>query len=125
MEQTYAPSRRAPLWLLWTGAWLLFLCFAHGNLETRDAAITMNASRALWLRGDAGLLKPEDGGEWLAEQLIASHIAANSGVEYGKTGQDGVHQYVWFPYGHVWLMVPFVAMGEALQGWCHASTAGQ
>ncbi|MEC7583080.1 MAG: phospholipid carrier-dependent glycosyltransferase [Planctomycetota bacterium] len=117
VEQTYAPSKRAPLWLLWTGSWLLFLCFAHGNLETRDAAITMNASRALWLRGDAGLLKPEDGGEWLAEQLIASHIAANSGIEYGKTGKDGVHQYVWFPYGHVWLMVPFVAMGETLQGW--------
>ena len=89
---------------------MLFLCFAHGNLETRDAAITMNASRALWLRGDAGLLRQEDGGEWLAENLIAAWIATHSGVEYGKTGKDGVHQYVWFPYGHVWLMVTSLAL---------------
>ena len=100
--------------MLWIGSWLLFLCFAHGNLETRDSAITMNAARALWLRGDAGLLREDQGGEWLAEQLIAAHVSQHSGVEYGKTGVDGRHQYVWFPYGHVWLMVPFVALGEQL-----------
>jgi hypothetical protein len=105
------------LLMLWAGSWLLLLTFAHGNLETPDTAMTMNAARALWLRGDAGLLRAEDGGEWLAEQLAAAWIARNSGVSYGKTGQDERHQYVWFPHGHVWLMVPAVAVGRALEAW--------
>ena len=103
--------------LLWFGAWLLFVSFAHGNLETLDAAMTMNASRALLHRGDAGLLRAADGGQWFAEQVAAQYIADESGESYGKTGEDGKHQYVWFPHGHVWLMVPFVALGKQLSAW--------
>ncbi|MEO6596027.1 MAG: glycosyltransferase family 39 protein, partial [Planctomycetota bacterium] len=34
---------------------------------------------------------------------------------FGKIGLNG-RSYVWFPIGHVWLLVPFVAAGEVLQG---------
>jgi hypothetical protein len=107
-------ARWRPLLLLWAGSWCAFLCTAFGNLENVDSAITMHGARALWLRGDSGLLRSDDGAGWLAEQLIADTIARNSGVRYGKTGADGRHQYVWFPVGHVWLMVPCLAAGEPL-----------
>lgn len=114
-------TRRGALVRLWAGAFFLLLCLAHGNLETPDSAFTMNAARALWLRGDAGLLRAEDGGGWLAERLAAGWIAQHGGASYGRTGLDGRHQYVWFPHGHVWLMVPAVAVGEVLARWFPAA----
>ena len=44
-------ARKGPL-LAWLGAFLLFVCVAHGNFETTDAGFTMHAARALWHRGD-------------------------------------------------------------------------
>ncbi|GAB4139555.1 MAG: hypothetical protein Fur0037_05880 [Planctomycetota bacterium] len=99
--------------LLWLGLFCLFLCTAHGNLESTDSGITMHSARALWLRGDSGMrLGPE--AEPLDEALIARVIADSGGRAYGKIGKDGAHAYAWFPIGHVWLMVPCVAAGEAI-----------
>ncbi len=116
-EPVAAPIGKRTLLSLWLGCWLAFLCVAHGNLESTDSAVTMQAARALWLRGDSGLLQEGDGAEWLAEGLLAHHIVANAPNGLGKTGTDGRHQYVWFPIGHVYLMVPAVAIGESLARW--------
>ncbi|MGE3172833.1 MAG: hypothetical protein AB7O97_09405 [Planctomycetota bacterium] len=102
-------------WRLGLGCWLLLLCVAHGNLESIDSGFTMQGARALWTRGDSGLLLPGDGAATPGEGLAAAHIAGNSGQSFGMTGKDGRHQYVWFPMGHLWLMVPPVALGEHLQ----------
>src|SRR5262245_63219253 len=75
----------------------------------------MQGARALWLGGDSGLLRPADGSEWLAEGLLADHIVDSAPTGFGRTGRDGRHQYVWFPIGHLYLMVPFVALGERLE----------
>ncbi|MEQ1633223.1 MAG: glycosyltransferase family 39 protein [Planctomycetota bacterium] len=99
---------------LWLGSFLLLLCVAYGNLESIDTAFTMQGARALVRRGDSGLLRAENGGDSLAEVAAADYIQSNSGVAFGKTGLDGVHQYVWFPIGHLWLMVPIVALGERI-----------
>ena len=105
------------LWQAWLGLFLLFVTLAHGNLETTDSAMTMHGARALWLRGDSGLLPSAQGAQWLAEGVIADEIARHEGEpapRYGKKGRDGVRRYVWFPMGHLWLMLPCVAAGEAL-----------
>ena len=114
-----APSRVAWRTLVqaWLGLFLLFAAFAHGNLETTDSAMTMHAARALWLRGDSGLLPSGQGAQWLAEGVIADEIARHEGEpapRYGKKGRDGTRRYVWFPMGHLCLMVPCVVAGEAL-----------
>lgn len=105
-------------WLLaWFGAFCLCFGVAHGNLENSDATITMHAARALWLRGDSGLRGPDQQPQWPGEAQIAAHIAAEAAAGrhvYGKRGQDGL-TYVWFPMGHVWLMVPPVALGGWLE----------
>lgn len=101
---------------VWLGAFLLFASVAHGNFENLDSAMTMHAARALYLRGDSGLRRFDQGAEWLGEGLLAEDIAHKQlkGVHaYGKAGRNGL-TYVWFPVGHVWLMVPFVALGESL-----------
>lgn len=97
----------------------LFLCLAtcaHGTLESTDSAMTLQAARALWLRGDSGLLRSSEGAQWAAEGMVADHIAAQAAAgvhEYGKQGAGG-RTYVWFPLGHVAAMVPAVAAGEWL-----------
>ncbi|HEX5051799.1 MAG TPA: hypothetical protein VFZ65_08515 [Planctomycetota bacterium] len=99
----------------WLGTFLAFVAVAHGNFENTDTAFTMHAARALWLRGDSGLLS--DGAASEGERLGALHIAdmQHRGTrQFGKIGANG-RSYVWFPIGHVWLLVPFVAAGEALQ----------
>lgn len=104
------------LLLAWCGAFLLFASVAHGNLENLDSAATMHAARALYLRGDSGLRGFDQGAEWLGEGLLTKEIADRhqQGEHwYGKAGRNGL-TYVWFPVGHVWLMVPFVALGEAI-----------
>jgi len=109
------------LWLrCWLGCWLLFVCIAHGNLESTDTTVTMQGARALWLRGDSGLLRSGDGAQWLAEGLLADHIVAKAPNGMGKTGRDGRHQYVWFPIGHLGVLVPFVAIG----GWLERAFPG-
>lgn len=108
-----APRTRA-LWWLWLGTCLLLMGLAHGNLESTDTAVTMQGARALWLRGDSGLLRASDGGEWLAETMLADYIVAAAPNGMGRTGADGRHQYVWFPIGHLYALVPFVALGEWL-----------
>ena len=95
----------------WLGAFFLFAAVAHGNFETADAAFTMHAARALWVRGDSGLLTTEQGGELLGERMGAEDIARMH--RNGRIGTNG-RAYVWFPMGHAWLMVPFVAAGELL-----------
>lgn len=120
--QPPAPGQRAAHpWsttlLALLGTLLLFLSVAHGNLESRDSAITMHAARALWHRGDSGLRPPAAAPEWLAEGVIAGYVLqrAAAGVhEYGKQGKDTALVYVWFPIGHVWLMAPCVALGDLL-----------
>lgn len=99
---------------LWGACFLLLVSLAYGNLESLDTAFTMQAARALVRRGDSGLLQQQNGGDSLAEVAAADYVAAHSGVAFGMTGKDGVHQYVWFPIGHVWLMAPVVALGERL-----------
>jgi sodium-dependent dicarboxylate transporter 2/3/5 len=105
--------RRSAGWICtWLGAFFSFAAVAHGNFETHDAAFTMHAARALWVRGDSGLLTTEQGGELLGERMGAEDIARMH--RNGRIGTNG-RAYVWFPMGHVWLMVPFVAAGE----WLH------
>jgi hypothetical protein len=109
-------TRGRSAWLAWLLAWLgtscAFAAVAHGNLESADSAVTMHAARALWRRGDSGLLRAEQGGELLGEQKAAEWIAAMGSL--GKVGANG-RAYVWFPIGHVWLLVPFVALGDRLE----------
>lgn len=95
----------------WLATFFAFVAVAHGNFETTDAGFTMHAARALWQRGDSGLLRSDQGGELLGERLGAEYIAAFH--TSGKVGRNGV-AYAWFPVGHVWLLVPFVALGDAL-----------
>ena len=106
-----ARSRTAGWSCTWLGAFFLFAAVAHGNFETEDAALTMHAARALWKRGDSGLLTAEQGGDLLGERMGAEDIARMR--RNGRIGTNG-RAYVWFPMGHVWLMVPFVAAGELL-----------
>ena len=98
------------------GTFLLIVCVAHGNFETTDAGFTMHAARALWHRGDSALLTAEEGGEHIGEQQGAKFIKdqERAGVrKCGKIGVDGL-AYVWFPMGHVFLLAPFVPLGDAL-----------
>lgn len=107
-----APPVHRRHWLLaWLGAFGLFALFAHGNFETTDAGFTMYAARGLWLRGDSGLRSAAQGGDTLAEQLGAQEL------RQGRSGKVGTNDlaYPWFPVGHVWLLVPFVAAGEWLE----------
>ncbi|HZN38697.1 MAG TPA: glycosyltransferase family 39 protein [Planctomycetota bacterium] len=106
-----ARGRRAGWICTWLGAFFLFAAVAHGNFETADAAFTMHAARALWKRGDSGLLTTEQGGELLGECVGAESIGKTG--NHGRIGTNG-RAYVWFPMGHVWLMVPFVVAGEWL-----------
>jgi hypothetical protein len=100
------------LLLAWLGTFLGFLVVANGNLENTDSALTMHAARVLWQRGDSGLLRADQGGELLGERLGADYIAATR--DCGKVGANG-RAYVWFPVGHVWLLAPFAALGDALE----------
>ncbi len=98
----------------WLGAFLLFVCVAHGNFETTDAGFTMHAARSLWHRGDSALLTAEEGGELIGEQVGAKFIqdSERAGARRcGKIGVDGL-AYVWFPMGHVFLMTPLVPVGD-------------
>lgn len=109
-------GRQRALLRLCTGLFLLFVCTAHGNLESLDSTFTLQAARALWLRGDSGLRTSDQAPQWRAEAEAADYIAgcAAAGEHvYGKRGRNGL-VYVWFPVGHVWLMVPCVAIGEGL-----------
>ena len=104
------------LLLPWLALFLGLATCAHGTLESTDSAMTLQAARALWLRGDSGLQRSSEGAAWAAEGMVADHIAgrAAAGVqEYGKQGTSGRY-YVWFPTGHVAAMVPAVAVGEWL-----------
>ncbi len=105
----------ASRWWSWCALWLAtffaFAVVAHGNLETTDAGFTMHAARNLWRRGDSGLLLPQQGGELVGEIAGAHYI--HTVKSSGKVGVNGV-AYTWFPMGHVWLLVPFAAVGDAL-----------
>jgi hypothetical protein len=104
------------LWLAWIGTALLVMCVAHGNFETTDAGFTMHAARSLWHRGDSALLTKEQGGELIGEQLGASYIIDSEREGGRKSGKIGVNgrAYVWYPMGHVFLMTPFVPLGDAV-----------
>ena len=100
--------------LAWLGAFLLFVCVAHGNFETTDAGFTMHGARALWRRGDSALLTAAEGGDHVGEQMGAEFIKHWERVgtrKCGKVGVDGA-AYVWFPMGHVFLLAPVAALGE-------------
>ncbi len=110
-----------PRWRAWVFAWLAafftFAAVAHGNFETTDAGFTMHAARALWVRGDSGLRRADQGGALPGECAGALHIhraEAGGNRSNGKVGANDL-AYVWFPMGHVWLLVPFVAAGDALR----------
>jgi hypothetical protein len=100
--------RLAAIWLL---TWCLFAAIAHGNFETTDAGFTLLAAKNLVARGDSGILRADQGASSLGEQMAADAIAR--GIS-GKVGSDGV-AYTWFPIGHVLLLVPFAAAGDALE----------
>ncbi|MCB9877368.1 MAG: glycosyltransferase family 39 protein [Planctomycetes bacterium] len=116
-----ARTRRGGL-LLWLGAWLCFVCVAHGNFESTDAGFTMHAARNLWLRGDSGLRTAAQGGELEGEKIGAFVIADSQRREEqglgarvdGKLGQNGL-AYVWFPIGYTYLMVPFVPLAAGVE----------
>ncbi|MFT4839775.1 MAG: hypothetical protein ACI8UD_002876 [Planctomycetota bacterium] len=102
-------------WLAWFGTFLLFVCVAHGNFETTDAGFTMQAARSLWHRGDSALLTKAQGGDHIGEIKGAEYIRnseKNGPRASGLTYQD--RTYVWYPIGHVFLMTPFIPLGEAV-----------
>ncbi|MFY9343160.1 MAG: hypothetical protein WAT39_11755 [Planctomycetota bacterium] len=103
------PGRRRLLWA-WLATFFAFAAVAHGNFETDDAGFTLLAATNLYQRGDTGIRRADQGAATPREDVAARAIAA--GIS-GKVGQDGV-AYTWFPIGHVALMVPFVAVGSAL-----------
>ena len=103
-------------WLAWLGTFLLFVCVAHGNFETTDAGFTMHAARGLWHRGDMALRTQAQGGDHLGETMGADYIRnseINGPRASGLTYQD--RTYVWYPIGHVFLMTPFIPLGEAVE----------
>lgn len=109
--------RRRTLLQIWFGLFFTFVAVANGNLESVDSAMTMHAARALLLRSDSGLRPSAHGAESLAEGLIADEIVSHEAEpvpRYGKRGKNSELRYVWFPMGHVWLLVPCVALGEVL-----------
>lgn len=108
-------------WRVYVFAWLAtffgFVAVAHGNFETTDAGFTMHSARALWTRGDSGLRRPDQGAELPGEALGALWIhvhEAGGQRSNGAVGTNGL-AYPWFPMGHVWLLVPFAAAGDALR----------
>ncbi|MBX3461927.1 MAG: glycosyltransferase family 39 protein [Planctomycetes bacterium] len=109
-------SRGGGTWRAWVLAWLgafgAFALVAHGNLESSDSALTMHAARALWQRGDSGLLRADQGGERLGEQIAAGYIHEHGAL--GKVGRNG-RAYVWFPVGHVVLLAPIAGVGDRLE----------
>lgn len=104
-------SARRGLCALVLGTALLFGLQAHGYVENTDAEITMHSARALWLRGDPGMLTAGDDVS-LAERTIAERVHA--GRFLGMTGRNG-KAYTCFSVGHQVLMLPCVALGEALR----------
>ena len=66
------PSR-STLFLLFLGLFGLFGFTAHGYLENADADVTMHGARALYERGDAGLLA-EGGDTWAGERAVVGAI---------------------------------------------------
>ena len=102
--------RKSTLALLWLGLFGFFGLFAHGYLDNSDADATMHAARALYLRGDSGL-SVESVDVSPAEAELVRFISSTD--QYGMAGRNG-KTYVWFPIGHVYLMVPCVALGEIL-----------
>ncbi len=108
-------TRRSPF--AWLAAFFGFVAVAHGNFETTDAGFTMHAAHGLWTRGDSGLRLAEQGGELPGERAGAFDIHASQregNRRNGKVGANGL-AYVWFPVGHVWLLVPLVAAGDAMR----------
>ena len=109
------------LCLLFVGSLLCFGLTAHGYLENTDSEITMHAARAWWLRGSPGLVGraeaeklPADVPTWPAEQAIVDGYIRDPNLpRYGRIGLDG-RGYVWFPIGHQALMVPGIALAQAL-----------
>jgi hypothetical protein len=93
---------------MWLATFFAFAAVAHGNLETSDVAFTMQAARGLWQRGDSGLRTAAQGGEAPGETMGADYIRSTSS---GKVGTNDL-AYPWFPVGHVWLLVPLVAIGD-------------
>ena len=91
---------------LFVGWCLVFGTFAHGYLENTDAVVTLHAARALWHRGDPGLLA-EDPLLTPAERQAIAHSGQTLPGSGGK-------QYAQFAIGHQVLLVPCVALGE----WC-------
>lgn len=104
------------LWLAWFGTFLLFVSVAHGNFETTDAGFTMHAARSLWHRGDSALLTAAEGGDLEGEKAGAFYIKKSEREGARKSGKIGVngHAYVWYPIGHVFLLVPFIPLGEGV-----------
>lgn len=102
--------RTSTLILLFLGLFGFFGLFAHGYLENPDVDATMHAARALYLRGDSGL---DDGAPDAtpAEKALVAYIRDTG--QYGMEGRNGKH-YVWFPIGHLYLMLPSVALGSVL-----------
>ncbi|MFT4512023.1 MAG: 4-amino-4-deoxy-L-arabinose transferase-like glycosyltransferase [Planctomycetota bacterium] len=103
-------------WLAWLGTFLLFVCVAHGNFETTDAGFTMHAARGLWHRGDSALRTQAQGGDHIGEYKGAEYIRHSEQIgkrASGLTYED--RTYVWYPIGHIFLMTPFIPLGEAVE----------
>ncbi|MFP6685402.1 MAG: glycosyltransferase family 39 protein [Polyangiaceae bacterium] len=113
---TASKPKRRDGWLLWAGTFLLFASIAHGSFETTDAAFTTHAARALLHRGDSALLTHEEGAVLASESAGAMDIKFSEAANHRRNGKVGLngHAYVWFPMGHVYGLVPFVALGEAV-----------
>ncbi|MEO6597407.1 MAG: hypothetical protein ABIP94_21905, partial [Planctomycetota bacterium] len=82
-------KRPAWRWLLcaWLGTFFAFAAVAHGNFENTDTAFTMHAARALWHRGDSGLIS--EGALSDGERVGAEHIARmqhEGQRQFGKIG---------------------------------------
>lgn len=104
-----AVSRRG-LCLLFVGLVGLFGLTAHGYLENSDADVAMHSARAIWLRGNPGLLRagPDT---WEAERYIAEQVHAAPDNGFGVVGSEG-RAYTFGSIGYQLFNVPFVVLGD-------------
>ena len=108
----------APGWRRLVVALVLWFGFgAHGYVENTDALATLHAARALYERGDPGLLGSAPDATELERTVCArarAAVDAGQHPSYGMFGRDGAF-YVWFPIGHQLLLLLPVALGDACE----------
>ncbi len=104
------PCKRFP-WLLFLGLFGFFGLTAHGYLENSDADLAMHSARALYLRGNPGLLR-EGADTTSAERWVARHIHDSQGQSGMGCVGSAERAYTFGALGYQVALVPFVLLGE-------------